>query len=154
MIIFYIIILVILILFYCIVEKNGIQIQQFVKKYFHKLQIYEYFENKNLPLTGYNMNYTPYYYDSNNYNVEYHNNSFNNNSDYSAEKGTLVKNNENKLEYIYWKDIHNYPIYYNNNSYIYGPSNFVPSYEDSMYMKYNKKNNKKYYNSLTYINKN
>ena len=84
-----------------------------------------------LPLTKYDTSYTSYYYDSNNYNVQYH-------IDYDnimETTGIWVKNKEGKLEYIQWKSIPKYSTYYQPNTLKYGPSNYVPSYEDTVYLR-------------------
>jgi len=87
-------------------------------------------------LTGYSTKYNTYYYDTNNYDIQYHDES-NFNEYAGGTKGTWVKNANEELEYIEWTDISNYSTYFIPGSYPYNPSNYVPSYEDTVYLKYN-----------------
>jgi len=84
-----------------------------------------------LPLTKYDTSYNSYYYDTNNYDVQYH--SIYNNKLEST--GIWVKNDSGKLEYIEWTEVPKYSTYYQPNTLKYGPSNFVPSYEDTVYLR-------------------
>ena len=91
-----------------------------------------------LPLTKYDTSYNSYYYDTNNYDVQYH--SIYNNKLEST--GIWVKNASGKLEYIEWSEVPKYSTYYQPNTLKYGPSNYVPSYEDTVYLrKYTDKKN-------------
>jgi hypothetical protein len=86
-----------------------------------------------LPLTGYNTKFNSYYYDQNNYNIQYH--DLNN---YESEgKGIWLKDQKGELKYIEWTDISNYSTYFIPGAFPYGPSNYVPSYKDSVYFRYN-----------------
>lgn len=99
--------------------------------------------NKILPLTKYDTNFNSYYYDTNNYDIQYH--SLNNNDDLLTPTGTWLKDNKGKLVYIKWTDIPQYSTYRKPGGFPYGPSNYVPSYEDTLYLKYyTNKNNVKY----------
>ena len=92
-----------------------------------------------LPLTKYNTNFNGYYYDSNNYDIQYH--DVNNSVDdkyKTGDSGTWVKNPSGKLEYIKWVEMPKYPTYYTPGAFPYGSSNYVPSYEDTVYLKYRK----------------
>jgi len=87
-----------------------------------------------VPLTNYN---TDYNYDTNNYNVEYHDDTNIINDKYKmGDSGTWVKNPNGKLEFIKWVEIPKYPIYYTPGSLPYGPLNYIPSYQDTVYLKY------------------
>lgn len=91
-----------------------------------------------LPLTKYDTCYNSYYYDSNNYDVQYHS-VYNNKLESS---GIWVKNPSGKLEYIEWTEVPKYSTYYQPNTLKYGPSNYVPTYEDTVYLrKYTDKKN-------------
>lgn len=101
--------------------------------------------SKILPLTKYDTSFNSYYYDTNNYDIQYH--SLNNNDDLLTPTGTWVKDNKGKLVYIKWTDVPQYTTYKKPGGFPYGPSNYVPSYEDAIYLKYHtNKNNVKYEN--------
>lgn len=110
---------------------------------YYKTISYEILPNYNLnspnilPLTKYDTSYNSYYYDTNNYDVQYH--SVYNNKLEST--GIWVKNAGGKLEYIEWSEVPKYSTYYQPNTLKYGPSNYVPSYEDTVYLR--KHTNKK-----------
>jgi hypothetical protein len=94
---------------------------------------------KLLSLTGYDTRYNPFYYDSNNYDVQYHDSIdlvLEKDNDMTGEKGTLVKGPDGKMVYVNWTEMPTYPIYYKTGSYPYSPSSYVPSYEDSVYLSY------------------
>jgi hypothetical protein len=93
---------------------------------------------KILPLTQYNTSFNDYYYDPNNYGVEYHDGNNSDNKYKTKDSGTWVKNPSGKLEYIKWIEMPKYPTYYVPGSLPFGPSTYVPSYEDTVYLKYNK----------------
>ena len=89
-----------------------------------------------LSLTKYNTDFNGYYYDSNNYDIQYH--DINNSVDdkyKTGDSGTWVKNPSGKLEYIKWVEMPKYSTYYTPGAFPYGPSNYVPSYEDTVYFK-------------------
>lgn len=75
-------------------------------------------------------------YDSNNYNVQYHDDASLNNSvaDDIAKTGTWVIGKDGKKVLIPWSDLSNNITYYQPGSYPFGPSNYVPNYEDSVYL--------------------
>ena len=106
--------------------------------FLHNCQNYEYFSipTDKLALTGYSTKYNTYYYDTNNYDIQYHDES-NFNEYAGGTKGLWVKNANGEIEYIEWTDISNYSTYFIPGSYPYNPSNYVPSYEDTVYLKYN-----------------
>jgi len=88
-----------------------------------------------LPLTGYDTKFNSYY-EPNNYNIQYH--DLSNFNDYeSGGKGIWVKDPKGELKYIEWTDISNYSTYFIPGTYPYGPSNYVPSYKDTVYLRYN-----------------
>lgn len=89
-----------------------------------------------LPLTGYDTKFNSFYYDQNNYDVQYHDSKYD--DDYGmGDKGTWVKNTSGKLDYVKWTDISNYSTYFKPGAFKFGPSNYVPSYEDAVYLNYN-----------------
>jgi len=97
-----------------------------------------------LPLTKYNTNFNVVYYDTNNYDVQYHDASNILIDKYKmGDSGTWVKNSSGKLEFIKWVEIPKYTTYYTPGTLVYGPSNYVPSYEDTVYFTYNKNSAKK-----------
>ena len=99
--------------------------------------------SKILPLTKYDTSFNSYYYDTNNYDIQYH--SLNNNDNLLTPTGTWLKDNKGKMVYIKWTDIPKYTTYTKPGGFLYGPSNYVPSYEDTLYLKYHtNKNNVKY----------
>ncbi len=88
-----------------------------------------------LSLTKYNTAYNSDFYDSNNYDMLYHDPVsiiLQNNNELSRLNGTWTKDANGELIYIKWEKMHNYPIYYHPKRFLYGPSNYVPSYEDSV----------------------
>lgn len=87
-----------------------------------------------LPLTGYDIKYNSPYYDPNNYDVQYH--SIGGDDTNFSENGTWLKNKDGKLEYVNWKGIPNNPVYFTPGSLRFSPSNYVPSYEDTVYMNF------------------
>lgn len=94
---------------------------------------------KILPLTKFDTKFNGYYYDTNNYNILYHDETNIIDDKYKGgDSGTWVKNSSGKLEYIKWTEIPKYSTYYIPGSLIYDPSSYVPSYRDSVYLKYNK----------------
>jgi hypothetical protein len=86
-----------------------------------------------LPLTKYDTSYNSPYYDPNNYDVQYHS-MYEGNGNTSKESGIWVKNPAGKLEFLLWTDVSNYSTYYKPGAFKYGPSNYVPSYEDTVYL--------------------
>jgi len=97
------------------------------------------FNNPNiLPLTKYNTNFNSYYYDPNNYDLQYHSNE--DNLYGTSNSGTWVQNPSGKLEFIKWIEMPSYSTYYTPGAFLYGPSNYIPSYEDTVYLKYNSTN--------------
>ena len=86
----------------------------------------------NLPLTNYNTSFNSSY-NYNNYDIKY-----NNNNNETDNKGMWVINPSNKMKYFKWIDISNYSTYFIPGAYPYGSANFVPSYEDTVYFKFNK----------------
>jgi hypothetical protein len=152
-IILFFLFIIFFILFY-IISLNILQkikgvLQNGYQRVLRLFQNYEYFttptdvsdiyvlnDPSNLPLSGYNPNYNSYYNDPSNYNIKYHNQS-NFNEYESGSKGTWVKNPHENLEYIEWTDISNYSTYFIPGAYPFNPSNYVPSYEDTVYLGYN-----------------
>jgi hypothetical protein len=55
-------------------------------------------------------------------------------ADSLAQTGTWVLNSSGKLELVPWSDISQNITYYTPGSYPFGPSNYVPNYEDSIYL--------------------
>lgn len=81
----------------------------------------------------------PYRYDSNNYNMTYHsdptlNSDANEMSDNLAKTGTWVIDRNGKKTLIPWSEIKKDITYYTPGSYPFGPSNYVPNYENSIYL--------------------
>lgn len=73
-------------------------------------------------------------YESNDYSVQYH--SIDGIETNIGDKGFFVKKKDGKMEYMKWTDIPNRSIYFTPGAFWFGPSNYVPSYEDTVYMKY------------------
>ena len=76
-------------------------------------------------------------YDTNNYDLQYHDpvdvimeNEWDNN------KGIWVKNSQGKMDFLPWTDISSYTTYNPPGSFVFGPKNYVPSYEDTVIVKY------------------
>ncbi len=88
----------------------------------------------NLPLTGYDTTFSNPHYKSNDYSVQYH--SINGDETNIGDKGFFVKKKNGIMEYMKWTDIPNRSIYFTPGAFRFGPSNYVPSYEDTVYMKY------------------
>lgn len=77
-------------------------------------------------------------YDSNNYNVEYHDNLQNIQAQNGLvntqfEKVKVLDNSRNPIEYPIMPHSA-LPVYYQPGSFAFGPSNYVPNYEDSVYL--------------------
>lgn len=72
-------------------------------------------------------------YDSNNYNVQYHEDPSMNTDALSPENGTWVNNN-GKIIYVDWQNQPSYVTYYTSGAYPYGASSYVPTYEESVYL--------------------
>jgi len=74
-------------------------------------------------------------YDTNNYDVMYHQDASNidQNNMMSPSKGTWV-NEKGKAVYIPWKSSNQYVTYYTSGAYPYGASSYVPTYEESIYL--------------------
>lgn len=71
-------------------------------------------------------------YKTNNYDVEYHDKLTK--SDDSISKGTWVKDQSGNLVFVPWTDPSQNMTYYTSGAYPYGASNYVPNYEDSIYL--------------------
>lgn len=92
--------------------------------------------NYKLQLTGYNTSFNEHRYEPNNYDVQYHNENIEDLYN-SSNKISVVKDPSGKLIYMKWKDIPKHPTYLDPSAYVYGPSTYVPSYEDTVLLKYN-----------------
>jgi hypothetical protein len=68
-------------------------------------------------------------YDSKKLDVQYHDIDV---KDEIGNQWTAVKNNDGKLEYVKWNKLPNYATYYSPGAFPYGPSNYVPTYENSV----------------------
>jgi hypothetical protein len=88
-----------------------------------------------LPLTKYDTTYNSPYYDPNNYDVQYHTSYDGSNNSELKESGIWVKNQAGNLEFLRWTDVPKYSTYYKPGAFKYGPSNYVPSYEDTVYFR-------------------
>jgi hypothetical protein len=100
---------------------------------------------KLLPYTKYDVKFNPQYYDSNNYNLMYHD-SIDTVMEGTAaklgKKGTWVKGKDGKIQYVEWKDIPLFTTYDPPGNFPFGPSNYVPSYNDAALLSfYRKKRN-------------
>jgi len=76
-------------------------------------------------------------YDTNNYNLQYHDDPSklnNSTADNLAQTGTWILDSCGNKILVPWSDISNNITYYQPGSYPYGPSNYVPSYENSVYL--------------------
>jgi hypothetical protein len=73
-------------------------------------------------------------YGTDNYNVEYHSDTGAELNDTLSSKGTWVRGKDGQLSYLPWTDISGDITYYQPGAYPYGPSTYVPNYEDSIYL--------------------
>jgi len=78
-------------------------------------------------------------YDSNNYNVQYHNDASVGGTDASpaddlAQTGTWILDKHGNKVLIPWSEVPDNITYYEPGSYPFGPSNYVPNYEDTVYL--------------------
>ena len=76
------------------------------------------------------------HYDTNNYNVQYHADSSANDStaDNLAQTGTWMIDKNGKKTLVPWTDVSNSITYYQPGSYPFSAANYVPNYEDSVYL--------------------
>lgn len=83
-------------------------------------------------------------YDSNNYNITYHTEPDVNSDESTAGVGKMwIKDKNGDLLSIPYADIKNKTLYYETGSYPFGPSSYVPNYEESTLLsKYSNKENK------------
>jgi hypothetical protein len=73
-------------------------------------------------------------YDSNNYNVQYHDDPTTSDQDpLSPSTGTWVNDN-GKAVYVDWQNNPQYVTYYTSGAYPYGATSYVPTYEESVYL--------------------
>ena len=74
-------------------------------------------------------------YDANNLNVNYRESSTSNNANNQEGPGKMwIIDGSGKLISIPYKDVSNSTLYYEPGSYRYGPSKYVPNYEESIYL--------------------
>jgi hypothetical protein len=77
-------------------------------------------------------------YDTNNYDIQYHDTpesiKTNGQSGGSSAESVMMLDESGNKTYMDWKDVSNGTTYYTPGSYIYGPSTFVPNYEESVYL--------------------
>jgi hypothetical protein len=73
-------------------------------------------------------------YKKDNSNVEYHSADTSDFKDNLASQGSWIKDGDGKLSYMAWSDISGSITYYQPDAYPYGPSSYVPNYEDSIYL--------------------
>ena len=71
-------------------------------------------------------------FDTNNYDVQYHDNITDKSDNVS--KGTWVKDVSGNLVFVPWVDPSQNITYYTSGAYPYGASTYVPNYEDSVYL--------------------
>jgi hypothetical protein len=91
--------------------------------------------NNNDYYKEFNTRIDPVFFDTNNYNVQYH--SVNeNDGDRLGDRGTWVKKPDGNMEFIEWTNMPKYTTYYEPGAFPYGPSNYVPTYEDTVNMRY------------------
>ena len=106
-----------------------------------KVALYSTSQTGDMNSTNYTINDIskglPTRYDRNNYDMEYHADPTMVSDDVAdtlAQTGTWVIDKSGKKVLIPWSDISNNIIYYTPGSYPFGPSNYVPNYEDSIYL--------------------
>lgn len=73
-------------------------------------------------------------YDSTSYNIEYHSTPEVSGNEFLPESGTWIYDSSKNKIWVPWSDVKAGITYYTPGSYPYGPSTYIPNYEDSIYL--------------------
>jgi hypothetical protein len=88
-----------------------------------------------LSLTGYDTSFNSQEYDPNNYDLQYHDPVdliLKDEDKISGSKGTWIKGENGKPVFVEWTDISMQTTYYPVGNFPFGPSNYVPTYDDTV----------------------
>lgn len=94
--------------------------------------------NKKL-LTQYDISFNDKKYIIDNYNIQYHDPIdiiLKKDNEMTGSKGTWMLDENGKMNFVKWTDMSMQTIYYPTGTFKYGPENYVPSYEDTVLLRY------------------